>query len=199
MDKMKKTIPEIIQLILGLLTIAAGLAYPITGYPVFLLVILVCAYILAPLLFAAIDYLEKRINPGPVNFILTPLYYLLSSWHELLFIFFMLPGIAISIVMGPISAILLLASGSCLVIGLIQFITGSRMGLSNMIESEMLIITVSTFSITGAMAYIVFVKNINLGEKLTFWIDGSFRNLLDSMENTIFLKKRRRIGQDADA
>ena len=72
------------------------------------------------------------------------------------------------------------------------------MGLSNMIEPEMLTITVSTFLITGAMAYIVFVKNINLGEKLTFRIDGFFQDLLDSMENTIFLKKRRKIGQDRD-
>ncbi len=192
---LKKTIPETIEVILGLLTIAGGIAYPVTGYPVFLLVIFICGYVLAPLLFAVVDFLEKRINPGLENFATVPIYYLLSSWHELLIIFIMLPGIAITIVMGPISAILFVASGSCLGVGLVQFLTGSRMGLSDMNAPDMLIITGSTFLITASMIYIVFVRNINFGEKLTFWIDDRFQELLDSMENRIFIRKRSRIGQ----
>jgi|GEM_PF-5514082 len=185
-----KDIFEMAEFIIGLCLTGSALAYLITGGGVFLLVLFVSAYVAAPLLFMVVDLVQGRIRKGLMSVVLAPLFYLFSSWHGIVFILLMMPGIAISMIMGPVSIVLAFVSGACLLIGGLQFIAGSRFGLSDLASAEYFMICGPVFLICGVMLHLIFVRGINPGEKLTFWLDDIFKDCLKLMEDKIYEKRR---------
>ena len=98
------------EVITGLFMIISALVYLVTGTGESLVFLFLMGYVIAPLLFMFIDYFSGKIQKSFSGLILAPVYYLLSSWHEILYIFIILPGVAVSMIMGPVSAVLAFSS-----------------------------------------------------------------------------------------
>lgn len=178
MKPFQKSIKETISGILGALLIISAFGYLLTGLSSFFLILVLVAYLIIPLYAVADDFWSKRVAFNIKNLILLPVYYLFSSWHEILFIFLILPGIAISLIMGPFAAIIGFVGASGLFMALLQFIFDNRFGLSELRDIEYLKWFGGSFLVGGFFSYLTFVRDFDLGERMSSNLNNMYEKAL---------------------
>jgi hypothetical protein len=142
-----------------------------------------------PAVYAVMDTVKGRYRCSLSNFFAVVLYYYLAAWYDVLVIVLIFPAIAFSVIAGPIALVLFIVGVVLLGTGLLQWVSGSRMGLSNMCEPATLIVSTLLTVASGGILYLNFFRSGEpideiIAEKTT----GAFNRFLDKLKNSIEYK-----------
>jgi|GEM_PF-3218612 len=167
---------------LGFFLILAGLVLFIFKFEYFFAAFILLVYVILPPLYAIMDMIRGKIRRTPLNLFVAIIYNFLATLYDALAIIVLIPVIAIDFLLGPMSIILFIVGFLLLGVAFFQWVTGSRMGASDMTEPEVLYITIPLTGITGFLLYLnYFLFKNELSQRLADWVLGGLRAAIETI------------------
>ncbi len=152
---------------IGFFAAIAGLILFIFKFEYFFAGFILLVYIILPPVYAVIDMIKGKLRRTPLNLFIAILYNYLATFYDIFSIIVLVPVIAIDILLGPMSIILFIVGILLLGLALVQWLSGSRLGASDMTNPETLMITIPLTAVTGTLLFLNYYLYKN---GLTQWL-----------------------------
>lgn len=181
-----ETAKEFIMVVAGVLLVLACVGVALYFQELLFLLFLVAVMGVFPSVYAVMDTVKGRYRRSLSNFFAVMLYYYLCAWYDVLVIILIIPAIAFSVIAGPIAFVLFIVGVVMLGTALVQWVSGSRMGLSNMCEPATLIVSTLLAAVSGGILYINFFRSGKpIDEMIAGKINSAFDGFLDKVKNSV--------------
>jgi hypothetical protein len=172
LERVKDSVLGIAGVILASACVGVALYY---HEMLFLLFIVIVMGVL-PAVYTVRDTITGRYDRSFNNFFALLLFYYLSAWYSVLVVIIIFPGIVFSVIAGPIAAVLFTLGAAILGAALAQWISGSRLGFSDMRNAGTVIVGSVLVLACGGLLYLRFLRK---GEPIDEMISRKLADLFD--------------------
>ncbi len=184
-----ETVKEYLMSIAGVILVSACVGVALYFQELLFLLFIGAVMGVFPVVYAVMDTVKGRYRRSLSNFFAVMLYYYLAAWYDVLVIVLIFPAIAFSVIAGPIALVLFIVEVVLLGTALLQWVSGSRMGLSDMCEPATLIVSTLLTVICGSILYVNFFRSgTPIDEIITEKTTGAFNRFLDKLKNSVEYK-----------
>ncbi|HON77783.1 MAG TPA: hypothetical protein PK544_04780 [Spirochaetota bacterium] len=180
-----ETAKEFIMAVAGVILVSACVGVALYFQELLFILFIIAMMGVFPAVYAVMDTVKGRYRRSLSNFFAVMLYYYLAAWYDVLVIVLIFPAIAFSVIAGPIAFVLFIVGVVLLGTALLQWVSGSRMGLSNMCEPAALIVSTLLTAVCGGIIYLNFFRSgAPIDEIIAEKTTGAFNRFLDRLKHS---------------